>query len=165
MTTNKIIGALVNTQNQVDQLSRAGLHACGGTFTHSVAQAVTTTGTVLQFDTEIRNSGLTKDVTNKFFTLNTAGMFVISLAWNFTSAVGHGLYLQVNGVDTNIFVGANATALYHSGIFMKYLEKGHQISFRLGSGANTSVTAVAEDSAAESPILQISQVSPKFTNS
>jgi len=165
MPTDNIIGALVSTQNQVDHLSRAGLHACGGTFTHSTSQAVVTTGTILQFDTEIRNSGITKDVTNRFFTVNTPGMFVISLAWNFSGAVGNGLYLQVNGVDTNIFVGANATALYHSGIFMKYLEKGHEISFRLASGANTNVTVVAEDSAAESPILQISQVSPKFTES
>jgi hypothetical protein len=165
LTTNKIIGALVNTQNQVDQLSRAGLHACGGTFTHSVSQAVTTAGTVLTFDTEIRNSGLTVDATNKIFTVNTGGMFMFSLAWNFSSAVGHGLYLRVNGVNTDIFVGQNTSTTYHSGIFMKYLQKNHNVSFFLASGANTNVTAVAEDSIAESPILQISQVSPKFTGS
>lgn len=164
MTTNKLIGALVNTQNQVDQLSRAGLHAAGGTWTHSVAQAVTTAGTVLTFDSEIRNSGITLDATNKLFTVNTPGMFMFCLSWNFSSAVGHGLYLQVNGVRTNIFAGTNATTTYHTAIFMKYLQKGHVIGFVLSSGANTNVTVVAEDSAAESPILQISQVSPKFTD-
>lgn len=165
MTTNKIIGALVNTQNQVDQISRQGLHAAGGTWTNSVAQAVTTAGTVLTFDTEIRNSGITVDATNRFFTVNTGGMFMFCLSWNFSSAVGHGLYLRVNGLSTDIFVGQNTTAQYHSGIIMKYLQKNHEISFFLASGANTNVTAVAEDSIAESPILQISQVSPKFTGS
>lgn len=162
MTTNKIIGALVNTQNQVDQLSRAGLHAAGGTWTHSVAQAVTTTGTVLTFNSEIRNSGITVDATNQIFTMNTGGMFMFCLSWNFSSAVGHGLYLRVNGINTNIFVGQNSTTTYHSGIIMKYLQKNHEVSFVLASGANTNVTVVAEDGAAESPILQITQVSPKF---
>ena len=164
MTINNILSALVSTQKQVDSLSRAGLHAAGGTWTHSVAQSIVTTGTVLAFDTEIRNSGITLDATNKLFTVNTPGMFVISLAWNFSAAVGHALYLRVNGVNTDIFPGNQSTTTYHSGIFMKYLQKGHEISFFLASGANTTVTAVAEDSAAESPILQISQVSPKFTN-
>jgi len=165
MPTDDIIGALVHTQRQVDGLSRQPLHACGGTWTHNATQSVTTTGTVLTFNTQIRNSGISVDATNKFFTVNTGGMFVISLAWNFGGAVGHALYLQVNGVNTDIFVGNNSTTTYHSGIFMKYLQKNHVLSFRLASGANTTVTVVAEDDAAESPILQIAQVTPKFTGS
>jgi hypothetical protein len=163
MPTDDIIGALVSTQRQVDGLSRQPLHACGGTWTHSAIQAVTNAGTVLQFDTEIRNSGITVDATNRLFTVNTGGMFVISLAWNFSAAVGHALYLQVNGITTDIFVGNNSTTTYHSGILMKYLQKNHVLSFNLASGANTNMTVVAEDSAAESPILQICQISPKIT--
>lgn len=159
------IKQISSTQKQLNDLARNPLHACGGTFTHSTTQAVTTTGTVLTFDTEIRNSGITVDATNKIFTMNTGGMFMFCLAFNFASAVGHGLYLRVNGVNTDIFVGNNATTTYHSSILMKYLQKGHEISFVLSSGANTNVTSVAEDSAAESPILQIAQVSPRFTAS
>lgn len=156
---------MVSTQNQVDQLSRAGLHASGGTWTNSVAQAVNTAGTVLTFDSEIRNSGITVDATNKIFTMNTGGMFMFCLSWNFAVAAGHGLYLQVNGVRTNIFVGQNTTTTYHSGIIMKYLQKNHEVSFVMVSGVNTNVAVVAEDGVAESPILQIAQVSPKFTGS
>ena len=163
MTTSNIIGALVNTQKQVDSIGRQGLHASGGTWTHSVNQAVVTTGTTLKFDTEIRNSGVGVDATGSFFTIGSAGMYVISLAWSLSAAVGHALYLRVDGVTTDIFPGNQSTTTYHSGIFMKYLQKNHVLSFFLGVGANTNVTAVAEDAAAESPILQIAQVSPKFT--
>jgi hypothetical protein len=163
MPTDDIIGALVHTQRQVDGLSRQPLHACGGTWTHSATQSITTTGTVLTFNTQIRNSGISVDATNRYFTVNTGGMFVINLVFNFTAAVGHGLYLQVNGVDTDIFVGNNSSTTYHSGIIMKYLQKNHVLSFRLASGANTTLPVVAEDAAAESPILQICQVSPKFS--
>jgi len=159
------IKQISSTQKQLNDLSRNPLHACGGTFTHSVSQAVTTAGTVLTFDTEIRNSGLTVDATNKIFTVNTGGMFMFCLAFNFSGAVGHALYLVVNNVITDIFVGNNSTTTYHSSMFMKYLQKNHEISFRLASGANTNVTSVAEDSAAESPILQIAQVTPRFTAS
>jgi hypothetical protein len=157
------IKQIASTQRQLDNLSRNPLHFAGGTWTHSVSQAVVTAGTVLAFDTEIRNSGITLDATNKIFTVNTGGMFMFSLAWNFSAAVGHALYLRVNGVSTDIFVGQNTSTTYHSGIFMKYLQKGHDVSFFLASGANTTVTVVAEDSAAESPILQIAQVSPRIT--
>lgn len=153
----------MSTQRQVDGLSRQTLHACGGTWTHNATQSILTTGTVLTFNTQLRNSGITVDATSRFFTVNTGGMFVISLAFNLGAAVGHALYLVVNGVDTDIFVGNNSTTTYHSGIFMKYLQKNHQLSFRLASGANTTLPVVAEDAAAESPILQIAQVSPKFT--
>lgn len=165
MQTSRVISALVDTQRQVDGLSRQGLHACGGTWTHSTTQAVTTTGVVVAFDTETRNSGITRDVTNRYFTVNTGGMFVISLAWGFAAAVGHGLYLQVNGVNVDLFPGNQSTTTYHSGIFMKYLQKNHVLSFFMASGANTTITAVAEDAVSESPILQIAQVSPKFTAS
>ena len=163
MPTDDIIGALVSTQRQVDGLSRQPLHACGGTWTHNATQSITTTGTVLAFNTQLRNSGISVDATSKFFTVNTGGMFVMSLAFNFSGAVGHALYLQVNGVTTDIFVGTNATATYHSSIFMKYLQKNHVLSFLLFSGGNTTLPVVAEDGTAESPILQIAQVSPKFT--
>lgn len=159
------IKQIASTQRQLDNLSRNPLHFAGGTWTHSVSQAVVTAGTTLAFDTEIRNSGITRDVTNKLFTVNTGGMFVISLAWNLSSAVGHALYLRVNGVSTDIFPGNQSTTTFHSGIFMKYLQKGHELSFFLGVGANTNVTVVAEDSSAESPILQIAQVSPRITAS
>lgn len=165
MQTSRIIGALVDTQKQVDGLSRQGLHACGGTWTHSTAQSIITTGTVLTFNTEIRNSGISVDATNQLFTVNTGGMFVINLAFNFSAAVGHALYLRVNGITTDIFVGNNSTTTYHSSILMKYLQKNHVLSFFLASGANTTIPVVAEDGTAESPILQIAQVSPKFTNS
>jgi hypothetical protein len=165
MQINRVIGALVETQKQVDGLSRQGLHAAGGTWTHSAVQSITTTGTVLTFNTEIRNSGISVDATNQFFTVNTGGMFVINLAFNFGAAVGHALYLRVNGVTSDIFVGNNSTTTYHSSILMKYLQKNHVLSFFLASGANTTIPVVAEDGAAESPILQICQVSPKFTSS
>ena len=67
----------------------------------------------------------------------------------FAAAVGHSVYLQVNGVRTNIFPGNNATTTYHSSIFMKYLQKGHEVGFVLSSGANTTVTVVAEDGVAD----------------
>jgi hypothetical protein len=166
MQTDHIIGALVNTQKQVDGLSRAGLHACGGTFAHSVAQAVVTTGTILEFDTEIRNSGLTKDVTNKLFTVNTPGMFIININWGFSAAATHTLYLRVNGITTNQFTSYGSTVPnYHTGMTMKYLQKGHDISFFMSVGVNVNVNSTPEDSTLESPILQICQVSPKFTDS
>jgi len=164
MPTDNIIGALVNTQRQVDGLSRQPLHACGGTFTHSVTQAVTTAGMNLSFDTPIRNSGLTVDATNKIFTVNTGGMFLINLNWTFSVATNHFLYLLVNGVVISQFTTYGTNQTYHTGMTMKYLQKNHTLSFNLVSGANTNVNVTAEDANGESPILQICQVSPKFTD-
>lgn len=164
MTTNKIIGALVNTQNQVDQLIRNPLHACGGTFRHSTAQSILTTGSALTFDTEIRNSGLTVDATNKQFTVNTGGMFIISISFFINLNVNFIIRMEVNGINTNV-MDATPTGLSQSrtAIIMKYLQKNHVLTFTAYTATNCSILAVAEDLATESPILQICQVSPKFT--
>lgn len=166
MTTNKIIGALVNTQNQVDQLSRAGLHACGGTFRHSTAQSILTTGTALTFDTEIRNSGLTVDATNKQFTVNTGGMFVISLSFLINLNVNFIIRMEVNGINTNIMDATpTGLSLARTAMIMKYLQKNHVLSFTAFTATNCSILPVTEDATNESPILQICQVSPKFKGS
>ena len=157
------IKQISSTQKQLNDLARNPLHACGGTFTHSTTQAVTTAGTVLTFDTEIRNSGITVDATKKIFTVNTGGMFLINLSWTFSVATNHFLYLLVNGVVMSQFTTYGTNQTYHTGMTMKYLQKNHTLSFNLVSGANTNVSVNPEDSNGESPILQICQVSPRFT--
>jgi hypothetical protein len=157
------IKQISSTQKQLNDLSRNPLHACGGTFTHSTTQSIGAAGALLTFNTDIRNSGITVDATRQLFTVNTGGMFMVSLALAFNTLAVQAVSLLVNGIATDrLVVNSTNNTVGQSSIFMKYLQKNHVLSFKLDPNVAVVVQSNAEDALNESPILQICQVSPKF---
>ena len=127
------------------------------TLTRSATLAITTAGTVITWQTEVRNQGFTWSGTT--ITIPTAGYYAVQLALGTTGSQGMAFTRIVNGVTIGGFVGLFSATNYFSGQATAYYATGDALQIRLVPGANTTVTQVAEFAATESPILHIVQLS------
>ena len=127
------------------------------TLTRSATLAITTAGTTITWQTEVRNQGFTWSGTT--ITIPTAGYYAVQLALGTTGSQSMAFTRIVNGVTIGGFVGLFSATNYFSGQATAYYATGDALQIRLVPGANTTVTQVAEFAATESPILHIVQLS------
>ena len=127
------------------------------TLTRSATLAITTAGTTITWQTEVRNQGFTWSGTT--ITIPTAGYYAVQLAIGTTGSQTMAFTRIVNGVTIGGFVGLFSATNYFSGQATAYYATGDALQIRLVPGANTTVTQVAEFAATESPILHIVQLS------
>lgn len=127
------------------------------TLTRSATLAITTAGTTITWQTEVRNQGFTWSGTT--ITIPTAGYYAVQLALGTTGSQTMAFTRIVNGVTIGGFVGLFSATNYFSGQATAYYATGDALQIRLVPGANTTVTQVAEFAATESPILHIVQLS------
>ncbi len=148
--TKRIVGS-------VSDLARVESPSACVTLTRSTTLAITTAGTTITWQTEVRNQGFTWSGTT--ITIPTAGYYAVQLALGTTGSQSMAFTRIVNGVTIGGFVGLFSATNYFSGQATAYYATGDALQIRLVPGANTTVTQVAEFAATESPILHIVQLS------
>lgn len=156
---------MVDTQKQLDALSRNPQHFSGGVFTHSTTMSIGIGFTITTWDTDVRNSGITWNVARNALTINSAGLYAIQTSvW--TSAAANLLGgLWVNGAGTmmaakNYFASTDQAHTHH---WMYYLEKNDVVSIYFQATGAVTLTNRAIGTSWISPYLFIAQISPKFT--
>jgi len=138
-------------------LARVESPSAALTLTRSATLAITTAGTVITWQTEVRNQSFTWSGTT--ITIPTAGYYAVQLALGTTGSQSMAFTRIVNGTTIGGFVGLFSATNYFSGQATAYYATGDALQIRLVPGANTTVTQVAEYAATESPILHIVQLS------
>lgn len=160
------IKQMADTQRQLDALSRNPIHFSGAVYTRSTTLALTAGATAtISFDTTVRECGITKDVGNQIFTIDSTGLYYIAVNYALSTNTESSILPNVNGV-TNVTKLANSYASPFGSIAsacgMLYLNKNDELRIAIYSAANSTLQVNAENGASMSPFLYIVQLSPKF---
>lgn len=154
-----ILNALVDTRNAVAEIQSTDVHGAVLTLRRTTDQAITTAGTTITWQSEVRGYQITWSGTN--ITMPADGWYLISMLWR-TSASLNDLYARINVNGT--FVGAMASigdVDRATGVatFLRYYTSGDVVQINVIPSANVNLLAIAEGSTGESPILHIVQLS------
>lgn len=153
------------TQKQLNDLSRNPEHVNAGVFRHSAVQGLTAGTTIVAWDTDIRNIGITWDVTRKIFTLNSTGMYIINTTTYTSSAANMIGILYVNGIQQQIFsknyFSVNDQAHNHTTVGYFNKDDELQIGFQASGVVNLAVRTGSASFL--SPYLYIAQLTPRFS--
>ena len=154
-----ILNALVDTRNTVAEIQSTDVHGAVLTLRRTADLAITTAGTTITWQAEVRGYQITWATTD--ITIPADGWYIISMAWR-TSANLSDMYVRLvaNGafVDAMANVGDvdRATGV---ATFMRYFAEGDVVQINVIPSANVNLLAIAEGSTGESPILNIVQLS------
>lgn len=154
-----ILNSLITTKQRVAEIESTDEVGAVLTLTRTSDLAITTAGTTITWQSELRAYQITWAGTD--ITIPAAGWYLLTLAWR-TSVNLNDLYVRliVNGVvvqiDTTIGdVNINAG----SAQFMRYFAEDDVVQIAVVPSANTNLVYVAENGIGESPILNIVQLS------
>jgi hypothetical protein len=154
-----ILNALVDTRNTVAEIQSTDEVGAVLTLTRTAVQSITTAGTTLVWQSEIRGYQITWSGSN--ITMPASGWYHISVAILTSAALNELLYrLGVNGVNVQFVSGVgDVDRGASSATFMRYFAEGDVVQISLLPSANVNVNVVAESGNFESPILNIVQLS------
>ena len=162
---SSLIKQMSATQKQLNHLSRNPEHANAGVFRHTASQSITTGTTILTWDTVIRNIGITWDVTNKIFTLNSTGMYMITTTTFVSTAVNMVGILYVNGTQQQVFAKNYLSGLdqAHTHTTVGYFNKNDELQIGVQASAASTITVRTGASSFLSPYLYVVQLTPRFS--
>jgi hypothetical protein len=153
-----ILNALVDTRNTVAEIQSTDEVGAVLTLTRTAVQSITTAGTALVWQSEIRGYQITWSGSE--ITMPASGWYHISVALGHDSLNDLLYRLSVNGVLVQIASGiGDVNRGGSSAHFMRYFAEGDVIQINVLPSANVNITATAEGSTIESPILNIVQLS------
>lgn len=153
-----ILNALVDTRNTVAEIQSTDVHGAVLTLTRTAAQAITTAGTIIVWQSELRGYQITW--AGSEITIPADGWYIITCAFQFGALNDLFVRLVVNATfvqfastigDVNRDV-ATCT-------FMRYFSQSDIVQIHLEPSANVNLNARAEGILAESPILNLVQLS------
>lgn len=139
-------------------LARVESPSAALTLTRSATLAITTAGTTITWQTEVRNQGFTWSGTT--ITIPTTGYYAVT--FTYASSLSHTGLVQcvVNGVTAPTamaYSGANITDQVY--FLMRYFTTGDAVQIRVIPSANQTIAVNAEGAQNESPFLHIVQLS------
>ena len=141
----------VNVQTNIEQPNAAL------TLTRSASLAITTAGTTVIWQTEVRNSGFTWNTTD--ITMPTAGYYSIQVFLQTSANVTLFTQRVVNGVNIGYFGNSPIAINYHASTMIRYFSTNDILQIRVVPSANTTISVVGENAFGESPLLHIMQLS------
>lgn len=158
-----ILSALSDVRARMDEVETTDVHGAVLTLTRTSDQAITTAGTTITWQSELRAYQITWSGSD--ITMPASGWYLLTLAWR-TSVNLNDLFVRlvVNGVivqiDTTIGdVNLNAG----SAQFMRYFAENDVVQINVFPSANVNLVVVAEGGSgtniSESPILNVVQLS------
>jgi hypothetical protein len=136
-------------------LARQERPAAALTLTRTNTLSITTAGTIITWESATRTNGFTWSGAD--VTVPTAGYYLLTVIYASASTTAYA-NLLVNSVVVDQVPASYITSTLHTFIIMRYYATGDVINFRVFPSANTTITVVAENSAGESPILHIVQL-------
>jgi len=143
-------------RSAVQDLARQEQPAAALTLTRSATLSITTAGTTITWQTEIRNNGFTWSGTT--ITMPTSGYYSIFIAFRASAAASPTVQLVVNTVSVARMSASPSSQNRLSVIAMRYFTTGDALSILMDTAANFTLNVNAENAADESPILHIVQL-------
>lgn len=159
MSRSAILNAVIQNQLKIADIESAEEAGAVLTLTRTSAQAITTAGTTIVWQSEIRGYQITWSGSD--ITIPASGWYHISVATTVSVAQNDLLYrIGVNGVFVQVAPGfGDVNRSASTAHFMRYFVEGDIVIINLVPSANANLNVVAENDAAESPILHIVQLS------
>ncbi|CAB5218315.1 hypothetical protein UFOVP214_1, partial [uncultured Caudovirales phage] len=151
-----IINNLATNINAIQALQRVETPAACLTLTRSATLAITTAGTIITWQAETRNNGITWSGTT--ITIPTSGYYGISSSVTATANFSTWFVLNVNGVAVSFMATDSTAVTHHSAYYQRYFTTGDTVTLSLFPNINTTLSVIAEGVANESPILHIVQL-------
>ena len=139
----------------VADLARQERPGAALTLTRSATLAITTAGTTITWQTEIRNQGFTWATTD--ITIPTAGYYVLNLSYTATAHTAF-MRLIVNGTTTGFFASSALSSATQALTVVRYFATGDIVRTQVLPSSNVTVAVNAEGTTGESPILHIAQL-------
>lgn len=143
------------TETALDNVSANEYPSAALTLTRSSTLAITTAGTTVTWQTELRNYGFTWSGTA--ITIPTSGYYTVSMYYS--STVAHTLQarLFVNTQNVDFFVTTWASSVRQALTLTRYFITGDSVEINLLPLVITTINVTAEGQASESPILHFVQ--------
>ena len=159
MSRSAILSATIENQLKIADIETAEEAGAVLTLTRTAVQAITTAGTTIVWQSEIRGYQITWSGAD--ITIPASGWYMISATFAMSAAVNDLLHrIVVNGVIVQIAPGiGDVNIAFSSAKFMRYFTEADVVQYNLFPSGNVNVTVAAENSVAESPILHIVQLS------
>ena len=145
-----------NLRANVADLTRVESPSAALTLTRSATLAITTAGTIITWQVETRNQGFTWSGTD--ITIPTAGYYNISFVFSTSANIAPLIYVRVNSVLVSLFSHFYTGFNRGAAVMQRYFATGDLLSVYIVPNVNVNINVVAEDTANESPILNIVQL-------
>lgn len=156
MTSREVVRDIVQLQRTVSQINDE-IPDAGLTLTRTAVQAITTAGTTIVWQSRIRGQGIAW--TGASITIPTSGWYHVSIALQHNALNDLLFRLNVNGADVQFASGiGDVNRDVSSAHFMRYFTLGDTVQISVLPSANVNINARAENGLAESPILNIVQL-------
>jgi hypothetical protein len=139
----------------VADLARQERPGAALTLTRSATLAITTAGTTITWQTEIRNQGFTWATTD--ITIPTAGYYVLNLSYTATAHTAF-MRLIVNGTTTGFFASSALSSATQALTVVRYFATGDIVRTQVLPSSNVTIAVNAGGTTGESPILHIAQL-------
>lgn len=127
------------------------------TLTRSATLAITTAGTIITWQVEVRNQGFTWSGTD--ITIPTSGYYGIGAYIVTTASITMFANLVVNSAILIQMPASYLSTTAHGFFAVRYYTTGDVVNLRVGPSSNTTVSVNAENVASESPLIHIVQLS------
>ncbi len=131
------------------------------TLTRTTTFAITTAGTTIVMESEIRNNGFTW--TGSQVTIPDAGYYQVTLLY--ASTVAHTVQARifVNTVNVAFMASYGLSSTRQAVTITRYFNSGNIVQINLLPSANTTINVAAEFAVSESPIMHVVQMSGAVT--
>ena len=159
LRSQAILNSLVDTRNTVAEIQSTDVHGAVLTLTRTAAQAITTAGTAIVWQQELRGYEITW--VGSDITIPTSGWYALQASFSFSVNLNSCLVvINRNGTNVtsyNLFGDVDRNV--NSVTMLQYFAQSDTLQIRVFPSANCNVNVVAEASTGESPILHIVQIS------
>ena len=158
MSRSAILSATIDNQLKIADIETAEEVGAVLTLTRTAVQAITTAGTTIVWQSEIRGYQITWSGAD--ITMPATGWYHISVALQHGALNDLLFRLNVNGLNVQFAPGiGDVDRGASSAHFMRHFTESDVVQINVLPSANVNVNARAENGVAESPILNIVQLS------
>jgi hypothetical protein len=158
MSRSAILSATIENQLKIADIETAEEAGAVLTLTRTADQAITTAGTTIVWQSELRGYQITWSGAD--ITIPASGWYHISVALRHNALNDLLFRLNVNGLNVQFAPGIGDVNIdVSSAHFMRYFTESDVVQISVLPSANVNVNARVENGVAESPILHIVQLS------
>ena len=158
MSRSATLNAVIQNQLKIADIESAEEVGAVLTLTRTSVQAITTAGTTIVWQSEIRGYEITWSGSD--ITIPATGWYHISVALQHGSLNDMLIRMNVNGANVQFAPGiGDVNRDVSSGHFMRHFTEDDVVQINVVPSANVNINVIAENSGAESPILNIVQLS------
>ncbi len=153
---DSLLSSVRQNRLAVADLARQERPGAALTLTRSATLAITTAGTVITWQTEVRNAGFTWSGTD--ITMPTAGFYAMQVSYATTGSVTMSTQITVNSTRLGYIGFQQVATNYFQSTYLRYFATGDVIQISAFPSANTTISVNAENVINASPFISITQL-------